>query len=424
MSLNRVTSTGIEPVGDRLTPLVESLRAKRDWLAGVPIDRLLALFEAFARRLLSDPRTSHLDGVAFLSAWLGRRNLEQLLNLNLNNNLAYLDGFVAQGRNYLAAKPHGLVAMWMAGNVATLPMFSLVPALLAKNVCLVKLALSDPNGMDRLLAVLAETEVEGLRGVELLDAFAIVWFDYRNHELNKQMSLAADVKIVWGGAEAVRAISHLPRREHCIEIIFGPKYSIGVIGRKMLEGDDDAHESVVTALVRDIAAFDQRACSAPQTIFVERNERRSLGEIGAIFAKHLARLPPKPDLDAFTTAQILAVRAQWAIDEAKDVLASTDGANWTVCMDREASLKEAIQSRTVFLSEVDSWRAILPLLSAKVQTIGIALGDLDESLAMAEAATQRGVARCVRPGLMNNYESPWDGKLVLSQLVRWVVLKP
>ena len=61
-----------------------------------------------------------------------------------------------------------------------------------------------------------------------------------------------------------------------------------------------------------------------------------------MFSKHLARLPPKPDLDAYTTSQILAVRAQWAIDEAKDVIASRDGANWTVGMDRDASLKEAV----------------------------------------------------------------------------------
>ena len=422
MSVQRIATDGIEPIGDSLAPLIEALRSKRDWLARVPVDRLLALWDAFARRLLSDPRSARLEGVAFLSAWLGRRNLQPLLELNLNGNPAYLDGFVARGRNYLAAKPHGLVAMWMAGNVATLPMFSLVPALLAKNVCLVKLALPDPNGMEQLLAVLAETEVEGLRGEELLEAVAVVWFDYRNQELNDQMSLAADAKIVWGGAEAVRAISRLPRREHCVEIIFGPKYSIGVIGKKPLEDDDI--DSVIAALVRDVAAFDQRACSAPQTIFVERNDRYSLSEIGEMFARHLDRLPPKPDLDAYTTSQILAVRAQWAIDETRDVIASTDGAQWTVCMDRQASLKEAVQSRTVFLTEVQSWREILPLLSPKVQTIGLALGDLDASLALAEAATARGVARCVRPGIMNHYESPWDGKLVLGQLVRWVTLKP
>jgi hypothetical protein len=59
-----------------------------------------------------------------------------------------------------------------------------------------------------------------------------------------------------------------------------------------------------------------------------------------------------------------------------------------------------------------------------VQTVGLALGDPDESLAFAESATQAGVARCVRPGIMNNYESPWDGKMLVGQLVRWVTLKP
>lgn len=423
MTVQRITPQGIEPAGESLTPLVESLRSKRSWLARVPVERLLALFDDFGRRLLADPRTSRLEGAMFLAAWLGHRNLRPLLELNLQGNPAYLDGFVPQGRNYLAAKPHGLVSMWMPGNVATLPMFSLAPALLAKNVCLAKLALPDPGGMDQLLAVLAEAEAEGLRGAELLDAVAVVWFDYQNQNLNEQMSLAADAKIIWGGAEAVRAISHLPRREHCVEIVFGPKYSIGVIGRKLLE-DDAGLDSAVAALVRDVAIFDQRACSAPQTIFVERGGRRSLREVGAMFARHFARLPPKPALDAYTTAQIMNVRARWAIDESKDVIASTDGANWTVCMDREASLKEAVQSRTVFLTEVESWRDVLPLLGPKVQTVGVALGDLDESLALAEAATAAGVARCVRPGIMNNYESPWDGKLVVGQLVRWVTLKP
>jgi hypothetical protein len=122
--------------------------------------------------------------------------------------------------------------------------------------------------------------------------------------------------------------------------------------------------------------------------------------------------------------QILGVRAQWAMDPSREVIASAGGANWTVCMDRELSLKQAVQSRTIFLTEVESWREVIALLTPKVQTVGVAMGDLEESLALAEAATRAGVARCVRPGIMNNYESPWDGKLVVSQLARWVTLKP
>ena len=424
MSILRVTPTGTVPAGDDLTPIVDSLCARRAELSRVPVGELLSLCDDFASRLTRDLRVRSLEGISFLSAWMGRQNLQKLLELNLNGNLAYLDGFVRTGRDYLAAKPQGLVAMWMAGNVGTLPMFSLIPALLAKNVCLMKLAFPDAEGMDRLLAVLAESGAPGIRGADLLECAAIVWFDYRNGRLNEQMSLAADAKVIWGGAGAVKAITALPRREHCTEVVFGPKYSIGVIGRSHLESDESDLNATVAAFVRDIAIFDQRACSAPQTIFIEQNRRYSLRQVGELFARHFGKLKPKPALDAHTTLQILNARARWALDESKEVIASADGANWTVCMDREASLKDAVQSRTIFLTEVASWEEVIPLLSPKVQSVGIALGDLDESIRFAEAATQAGVARCVRPGIMNGYESPWDGKLLVSQLVRWVSLKP
>ncbi len=73
---------------------------------------------------------------------------------------------------------------------------------------------------------------------------------------------------------------------------------------------------------------------------------------------------------------------------------------------------------------VESWREVIPLLTPKVQTGGVAPADPEEMLAFAEAATQAAAARCVRPGIMNNHESPWDRKLLVGQLVRWVTLKP
>ncbi len=424
MRLLRITPGGAEPGPDSLGPIVDALKRSAADLQETPVDRLLDLLDDFAGRLLADPRTQRLEGVMFLANWLKRQNLQALLELNLHGTPAYLDGFQPHGRNYLAAKPHGLVSMWMAGNVATLPMFSLVPALLTKNACLVKLADSDPQGMDALLAVLAQSQTDGLRGSDLLRAVTFVWFDYRDRELNEAMSLAADAKIVWGGSEAVKVLSALPRKEHCVEIIFGPKYSIGLIDRNLLEGATETVDRAVAAFVRDIAVFDQRACSSPQTIFVEKNDRLSLREVGQMFAKHFGKLGEKPGLDAFTTTQILNTRALWAMEAERDVIASDDGANWTVCMDCDVSLKEAIQSRTVFLTEVGSWREIVPLLSPKVQTVGIAFREATDAVEFAESATAAGVARCVRPGLMNVYESPWDGKLLVNQLVRWVSLKP
>jgi hypothetical protein len=347
-----------------------------------------------------------------------------MLELNLGGRLDYLDGLVPYGRAYLAAKPQGLVAMWMAGNVGTLPLFSLVPALLTKNVCVVKLANSSADATERLLSVLADCDVGGLSGNMLLNGVSVVSFDHRDRLLGEAMSMAADVKVLWGGEAAVKGITALPRREHCSEIIFGPKYSIGLIDRKLLESNAEKIEEVVSAFARDIAIFDQRACSAPQTIFVERNNRCSLREIGEVFARHLAKLPPKQSLDAYTTMSILNARAEWALHPDRDVIVSADGANWTVCLDRQLSLKEAVQSRTIFLTEVGSWQEVIPLINHKLQSAGIAFGELNDAIAFAEAGTAAGLVRCVRPGLMNLHESPWDGKLYVNQLVRWVSLKP
>jgi hypothetical protein len=409
---------------ESIDPLVAELLTRRETLARVPVSDLLDLFDDYGRRLLEHSETRHLDGVAFLASWLKRSNLEAMLRLNLGGSPAFLDGFQPTASSLrLAAKPRGLVSMWMAGNVPTLPLFSIVSALLAKNVCLAKLAAVDNEAaMPALLRVLGESAAPNISGRELLHFVAIVHFHHEHGDLNRAMSLAADTKIMWGGATALEAISALPRQEHCTEIAFGPKYSIGLLDRKRLERSDGLERSIA-AFVRDIAAFDQRACSAPQTIFVERNSRISLREAGELFAAQFRRLPQKKGLDFYTTTRIVSTRAAWALDADRDVIGSGPEANWTVCMDRDVSLKEAIQSRTVFLTEVASWREILPLLTAKVQSVGIAFGDPADAEEFASEATLRGVARCIRPGLMNGFESPWDGKLLVSEVVRWVSLK-
>ena len=422
---------------DDLGAIIDSLEASRARLVAATNEELLELLADFGARLLRSPGTMPLDGVMFLSAWLKRSNLEAMLDLNLGGRAEALEGFVPMGRagaaddgspgTRLAARPHGLVSMWMAGNVPTLAAFSFVPALLARNVCLVKLADPDAAGMDAILDVLAESAVpeasgQGISGADLAACVAVLWYSSEERDLSEQMSSAADAKIVWGGQGAIEGVRALPQPAHCVNIDFGPKYSIGIIGSALLEQPGKL-EDAVTAFARDIAIFDQRACSSPQTIFVERGAL-SLRQVGERFADALGTLPPKPGLDSYTTVQIVNTRAEWGLDEGRDVIASEDGANWTVCLDEDVAFKEAIQSRTIFLTAVDSWREVVPLISPRVQTVGIALGDDAAAQDFATEATLAGVVRCVRPGLMNVQESPWDGKLLINELVRWVTLKP
>lgn len=413
--------TGIRYLGagrvealDSLGAVVRDLDLQRPALAALPADEIVEGLDRLSARLLEDPRTRAREGVAFLAAWLRRPSLERLLELNLGGRIEALDGFVPSRSGFLAVRPRGLVAMWMAGNVPTLPLFSIVPALLGKNVCLVKLASPDPDFLPAVLDLLPPP---------LRHAIEVVWFESADTALSAELSRAADAKVVWGGAAAIAAIRALPQADHCVNVEMGPKYSIAVLGRRRLEVEDGL-DGVLLALARDVAAFDQRACSSPQTVFMERNARLSRRDVGERIARALAALPPKAPDDPWTTLRIVEARAEWAMDEERDVIASPRGTEFSVLMDGDVALKEAVQSRTVFLVEVGSWGEVIPLLSQKVQTIGASLLDPVEDRAFADAALTRGVARVVRPGLMNVHESPWDGKLLLSELVRWVTWKP
>ena len=423
MRILKVTPRGVVDFSDNLQSIIQLLKANIFDFSRLSVYSLLDFFDNFGKNLLDDSNTRSLEGVMFLSNWLRKANLERMLKLNLNGNLDYVDGFIQYNRNFLTAKPAGLVCMWMAGNVPTLPVFSFIPALLAKNVVLVKLAYPEPDGMDKILSVLANTKSNKLSGDDILRALSVIWYDFHEGDLNEEMSRVADVKVMWGGEAAIKGITSLPRKEHCSEVIFGPKYSFGVIGKKILNNEKQL-DSAISAFVRDIAIFDQRACSSPQTIFIETNDQKILHRIGEKFATQFTKLPPKPGLDAYTTIKIMNARSEWAIHEERDVIASQDGANWTVCMDSEVSFKDAIQSRTIFLTKVDSWKQIIPLINHKIQTIGIVFAEESEAIAFADEASLAGAVRCVRPGLMNLYESPWDGKLIVNELVRWITLKP
>ncbi len=253
----------------------------------------------------------------------------------------------------------------------------------------------------------------------LLERTRVVHFPSGNQRLNESMSLVADARVVWGGAEAVRAVTSYPRLEHCEDVVFGPKYSLGVIDQATME-DGVARSEALAAFSRQAVMFEQAACSSPQIIFVEA-PNQELEELGDLVEKEMKKICgrfPKRTIEQFNSSQILRMRAEYGMRKETSVRASRD-LTYTILLERGAILREALQSRTLFVMIVDDLKLIVPLLSQKIQTIGVAIEDAKKRMAFSEAAALRGVARCVNPALMNIYETPWDGLLPINRLVRW-----
>jgi hypothetical protein len=231
------------------------------------------------------------------------------------------------------------------------------------------------------------------------------------------MSMAADVRIAWGGQAAVDAIMGLRKRFSTADVIHGPKYSYAVISREGLKGDITR---LCQKLAVDASVFDQEACSSPHTVFVERG-----GEVKPRdFARKLAdqmsmvnrTILPKREAEPGKVMDVLRTRTE---NELSGEVFSSEGTEWTVIYSEEKGLAEPCFSRVVFVRPMDDISEVASYNNRNKQTLGIAMSR-ERKLPFADIATLHGVDRCPDIGEMSFFESPWDGEFVMDRMVRWV----
>ncbi|MEI8372073.1 MAG: acyl-CoA reductase [Planctomycetota bacterium] len=418
------------PVLDALEPLVAGLRVRQEQLRAVPLNDLLGLCDTAARswtqpghRLANFIRQGRLG---FLPLWLRRANLEALARRSLRGCPDALDRFVPLGEKdvmMVRAQPRGVVVHWVAGNVPVLGLLSLVQAMLCKNANVVKVARNRPGILPHLLAALSEVTYtnargETLSGRVLTDTVAVVYADRQDQAAARELSRLADVRVAWGGREAVESIINLPRRYGTEDIVFGPKLSFVIVGAERL-ADKDAARRTAAAIAADACAFDQQGCNSPHTVFVERGGAITPAEFARLLGEAMeteSRRAPLEEVDPAAAMNALGVRTEYAMrgeaHHSRDI-------QWAVVYsDEDTGLAEPCYLRTLFVRPVEDVFEVAAFCSSQTQTAGLAVDDRRHAL--ADALTSRGVERCPAVGAMRIYDAPWDGLFAMDRLVRWV----
>ncbi len=390
-----------------------------------PVQAIILVINEYSKRIASNREILGIEGAPFLCFYLKKLNMEKQLKLNLGN-IEYLNDFVqVEDGKCLKAQPKGIVCHWMAGNVATLGIYSVLQSILCKNGNILRVSKECVSEVYKLLLLLDNISVEYNENTysskTILKNIALIYFNSDNVCHNAQMSLKADARIVWGGESAVKAISTLPKKATCKDLIFGPKYSFSVFEKSAIESDD--FEEYLENLVTDIIAFKQKACSSPQVLFLEKSKlplEEIVKRLSIKFEKMLKRYS-NLDLEEAVAAKIITKRGEYSLSLDKKLYISK-GLQYTILIDSELKLEEAITGRTIFVKEIDDILDVCPLITKNIQTIGIASKNSIKTLDFADKVTTLGVDRVVKIGYMNFYDSPWDGSLVMSELVRWCSL--
>ncbi len=396
--------------------LIIDLQNKIEWLHSISINDILDFIEAFGNLIKENSTFTFASTSKHLSDFFKRNNLQRELELSLRGNYLILDKFVKleKGGNKLYhTQPRGVAVHWIAGNVDELGIFSIIQALITKNVSLIK-APSNYENLLYLVNLLKKTKTEKLSGEDLVKTISIIYLEKNDERNQKLISEGADVRIIWGGLDAVSSIISIPKKPFCEDIVFGPKYSYVILDEEATSKPD-----LALKLAFDISIFDQNACSSPHTIFIETENKEILNSFGkklSVAMEKVNKLIPKKSISESKAMEIHEIRSE---NEFSGNVFSSKDTSWTVVISENDELEKPCFSRVVFVKSISNATNLSTFNNKKIQTIGIVM-DKEKRLKLIDKLSLQGGDRSPTLGDMSTYENPWDGMFVMDRLVRWV----
>ena len=403
---------GLEVFG--LADIEESLREARMNLRNFTYIQIIEEWSKIGQKIIKDKDLISREGVLYLARWLRKENLLNFIVDSLGGNLEG-DFIKLRAGGEMIAQPRGIVVHWTAGNTITFPIIALAQSTIVKNSSIMRASKNNLEFTIKVMKII--NNLNSPLSKILLDNITIVYFPHEEIENHIILSKIADCKAIWGGSKTIRTLKNLPEKDNCENIIFGPKYSMAVIDRDS-QFSDELRDNL-DKLALDIIAFDQMACSSPQIIFIEKGGLE-LGAVAEILSASLSKLSlkyPKRLIREDIASKIVIKRCEFLLDPSLDLISSKEN-DWSILVGGEVKLEEAIQSRTVFIKEINQLEDIAKLINPKIQTVCM-IAEKSRKKLLAKNYFYNGVARCVPPGETNYYDWPWDGMNVLSRLVRW-----
>jgi len=324
----------------------------------------------------------------------------------------------------MMAHPRGIVTHWLAGNVPVLGMISLITGMLTKNANIIKLPKEYGLVLPCMVAEFAGHKIKKidgriLDGGQLINSVRCVYCEKDDLVSQGLLSSHADVRVAWGGREAVEAVLSLPKHYGTEDVIFGPKYSFVLIGRNSF--DLEELDKIAYRLALDASVFEQRGCNSPHTVFVEEG-----GQIDALgFSKALAKgmdralkRIPKQEISAGEAYAIANIRSEYNFS---GEVFSSKGTEWTIIYSQQEELANPCYSRVLFVRPNRDIYRILNFIDKQKQTLGLLI-DETRKLEFVKAITAKGIERVTDIGKMSLFDYPWDGMFPIDRFIRWVSL--
>jgi hypothetical protein len=426
--------TGVEPLPDvtaaELRSTIDRLSRARQRLAERPVDSILAALANVAELWLA-PQSAWrqraeelLPSATGFSAEMVRHALPFLIEpLRAPALPDLLDAEIGDRRSLdgRRARSPELIVHVLSGNLPGLAAIPMAASLALKSAALVKAA-----GGDRIFPALwaqsiAETDED------LGACLAPVYWRGGDRDCESEAFDRAGLVVAFGSDAA---IDDIRRRCGGRFIGHGHKISFAVITREARCDTASAREAA-SQLAYDVSIWDQKGCLSPQMCYVEGDfeSAAAFGEMLSAPLRELAeRLPP----GSATLEEQIAVRrfrqqAEWSgIAAARSVVLAPQGSlDWTVVVDRDATLRPTPLRRSLrvvpFSGDAELAGALAPSRRF-LEAAGIA-APADRAGELSAILSRAGVSRVCPLGLMQRPPLAWrqGGRPRVGDWVVWSV---
>jgi len=398
--------------------IIDNVNNQRQWIHSQNIDDLLEFFDKLGRYWTEKYSKEIGVNSKHLISFLSKENLGKKLDIALRGNRNVIEKFIDLSDPELIfhAQPRGVVVHWIAGNVDILGIFSVVQALITKNVSIIK-APAKYQLLLKLIQSIQEIKTKKIFGSELIKCIEIIYVDRNDHMNQQLLSKNADVRIAWGGEEAVNSITTLPKSPFTEDIIYGPKYSYAIVDEESIIQNS---EKIAQRVAMDVSMFDQYACSSPHTIFVESDNEEIINNFAKKIAKSLEDvnriLIPKKEITPEKSLEIIDIRTEYGI---RGNVISSKGTEWTVICSNEKEFAKPTFSRVIQVRKFNKEFLLEKNSSRKIQTIAVVM-EQEKRYELIDKLTLLAGDRCPNVGNMSLFDSPWDGMFGMDRMIRWV----
>ena len=417
------------------TPLIDSfdsyykkLKENHTIFQNIPIKDLLIFFNEVSKKIIERDgpfqKKFSDDGINFLVYWFRQNFLEKAIKESLRMDPSVLDQYIetSDKKFLISATPKGLITHWLSGNVPILGLLSLIQGLATKNINILKISKDTGMLIPHFLEEISKIDVivsdnKTIKGSDICKSIAVVYFDRHNTQAQEYFSNISNIRVAWGGMDAVESVMNTKRNYGTEDVIFGPKKSFAVIEKKKIDTQEKIN-ILCQKLANDIFQIDQRGCNSPHNVFIEKNSKfgsKHFAESLSIAMEKLSKRNPQQYYSSLETLNILKKRTEF--DMFYDAF-YPDSLEWSVLHADNNVLEDSCFNRTIFVKTFDKKKEILNQCSHLTQSIGVAM-DKDSLLDFARQAAIKGVDRFPKIGSMTLYEVPWDGMYVIDRFVKW-----